>query len=96
MKEILSKYVGHVIAINYKDPTKTEDAQLVDVGNDYFTIIDIKTKLVYHFPFRVILGIVTSEHGISTGSFSQKQYPAAIHIDHLIVYSGGIGAGFLF
>jgi hypothetical protein len=96
-QKLLSEYVGQTIGINYKSPTKYQEAELVEVEEEYFFVIGKETGLKYYFPYHVILNITGADTAIviSGGMFSgEKVFPIIIQVNHLIVYSGSVGVSF--
>ncbi|MDI6767102.1 MAG: hypothetical protein QME52_09800 [Bacteroidota bacterium] len=97
MNELLQKYVGQDIGINFKEVKKYDYAKLLTVETDYFTVQDPETNIRYSYSFRWLLNVVEGEGGISTvGVFSSKNFPVCIEVFHLVVYSGAGGVGISF
>jgi hypothetical protein len=96
MRDILKKYVGQTIGINFKQPKGYEYAELVEVSDDHLSVKDPETGITFHFPLRWIMNIVESEAGLSLGTFSKKDYPVLVEVFHLVVYSGAAGVGISF
>jgi hypothetical protein len=97
MNQILTKYVGEDIGINFKEAKKYDEAELVEVNVDYFSIRDPETNLLYSYPVRAILNIVEGDGGVSAGGvFSRKEYAVCVEVWHMVVYSGAAGIGVSF
>ena len=60
MDELLRKYIGQNIGINFKEPKKYDFAKLIKVESNYFTILDTSTNLMYSYSFSWILNIIES------------------------------------
>ena len=90
MREILQKYRGQSIGINLDKVTQPRAAQLMEVGDDYFTIWAPSRNIAYHFPFAYILSIAESGPG-GKFRYDRTDVPLSVTVYHQIVYSGAVG-----
>jgi hypothetical protein len=93
MNELLQKYIGQNIGINFREFTKYEFAKLIKVETDYFTVENTETNISYNYSFNWVLSVIESDGKLSTGFFSRKKFPVCIEVYHLVVYSGATGIG---
>jgi hypothetical protein len=54
--ELVKKYEGKIIKINYKDQFIFADAFLIKISNDFFSIL-LHGEVVCHYPFNYIMSI---------------------------------------
>ncbi len=97
LRELFTTYIGQTIGINYKSPTKYEEADLIEAEDEYIFVVGKETGLKYYFQYTVILGVTGTETAIVVGGgmFSnQKTFPLVIQVNHLIVYGGSVGISF--
>ena len=62
--ELLKKYEGQAIGINYDNSADIREAELAQVNSDYFTVIVKEKKLRFTFPLRTLLSVVEGEDGV--------------------------------
>lgn len=96
LKDILTKHVGYVVAINATNPEKLESCGLKEAGDDCFSVVTQKGLLI-HIPYSRILSVVENNEGGPLkvgGMFSSAKTLAVIHIEHMVIYKGAIGFGF--
>ena len=94
MYKLLEKYINQEIGINVESPTRYQKAKLVEVTEDYLTVLLEKKGIYFTFPLRWVLNIITAKGGNVSIGVLGKDYPVVIEVYHLVVYSGGIGVGF--
>jgi DNA-directed RNA polymerase subunit RPC12/RpoP len=67
IKDLLKKYEGQAIGINYDNPTDIKGASLARVNDDHFSILIADDQLMYSFPLTSIISIIEGVDGVSTG-----------------------------
>ncbi len=67
MKDLLKKYEGQSIGINYEKPADIKAASLVRVNDDHFSIFLNDDQLMVSFPYTSILSIIEGVDGVGTG-----------------------------
>lgn len=87
--DILATYVGQPIGINVERADRIDEAQLIRVRTDDFTIAS--RNILTSLPFRSILSLSESPSG--NVRVDGKAFALVVRVDHLIVYKGGIGVG---
>jgi ribosomal protein L40E len=68
IKDLLKKYEGEAIGINYENPTDIKAASLAGVNDDHFSVFVTGDQLMYTFPYTSIISIIEGLDGVSTGS----------------------------
>ena len=92
--EILSRHVGEYIGVNLNDPTKTELAELLFVGEDFFGVHPEGVEVTRYYPFTQILslGETYSDNVFDLGGvFKEKQAKLIVEVYHSVVYKGFAG-----
>ena len=85
-EELLKKYEGEEIGINYDDPAEIKRAQLAKVNADHFSVLEMETELLYSYPFGNILSIVEAVDGVPVDiSGETANYPIIVRVLHLMV-----------
>jgi len=86
MKELLKKYEGEAIGINYDDPAEIKSARLAKVNEDHFSILVMENELVHSYPYSDIVSIVEGEKGVPLDASGETPtYPVVIKVFHLMV-----------
>ena len=85
-EELLKKYEGQEIGINYDDPAEIKSAQLAKVNADHFSVLVMENELLYSYPFGNILSIVEAVDGVPVDiSGETANYPILVRVLHLMV-----------
>jgi ribosomal protein L40E len=85
-EELLKKYEGEAIGINFDDPAEIKRAQLAKVNADHFSVLVMENELLYSYPFGSILSIVEAVDGVPVDvSGETANYPIVIRVLHLMV-----------
>ncbi|MDX2447733.1 MAG: hypothetical protein QNK29_11130, partial [Desulfobacterales bacterium] len=85
-EELLKKYEGKEIGINYDDPAEIKRAQLAKVNTDHFSVLVLENELLYSYPFGNILSIVEAADGVPVDiSGETANYPIVVKVLHLMV-----------
>jgi len=86
MKELLKKYEGETIGINFDDPAEIKSATLAKVNEDHFSIMVPKNELVHSYPYSDIVSIVEGVEGVPIDvSGETPTFPVVIRVFHLMV-----------
>lgn len=86
MKELLKKYEGEPVGINFDDPAEIKGARLAKVNEDHFSIIVPENELVHSYPYSDILSIVEGADGVPIDTSDETPtYPVVIRVMHLMV-----------
>ncbi len=72
IREILKKYEGQDIGINYDSAAVIKGANLVKVGDDIFSIVIIDDELMKSYPLRSIISVIEGVNGVSSGDKEEK------------------------
>ena len=72
IKDLLKKYEGQTIGINYDSPTEIKGANLVKVGDDLFSILILDDELMKSYPLKNIMSIIEGVNGVSAGNMEEK------------------------
>jgi len=87
MMELLKKYEGKAIGINYDNSAEIREAELVEANPEYFRICVAAQKLFYNFPLQTILTVVEGEDGVDAGEGGQGQkFNAVIKLYPLVLF----------
>ena len=89
MKSVLNKHVNKEIGINLETPFRIDSADLIEVAEDYFTVVDHKEKYTHYFSFSAIVQIIEHPGGVKVGGLFKhtKLYPVVVKVGHLIEYA---------
>ena len=82
IKNLLEKYKGQIIGINYDDPKTTKEAKLISAGEDYFSIFLAETGLLYSYPLKNIISVVEGLDGVGDDVEKKSNFSMAIHVYH--------------
>jgi hypothetical protein len=83
MKDLLKKYEGQAIGINYEKPADIKGARLARVNDDHFSIFVTDDQLMYSFPYASIISIIEGVDGVSTGfSEDDTSFSVVIKVYH--------------
>ncbi len=86
MKELLKKYEGEAVGINFDDPAEIKSARLAKVNEDHFSIMVPENELVHTYPYSDIVEIVEGAEGVPIDASGETPtYPVVIRIFHLMV-----------
>ena len=84
IKDLLKKYEGQAIGINYDNPTDIKGASLARVNDDHFSILIADDQLMYSFPLTSIISIIEGVDGVSTGiSEKDTTFSVVIKVYHI-------------
>ena len=84
IKDLLKKYEGQAIGINYDNPTDIKGASLARVNDDHFSILIADDQLLYSFPLTSIISIIEGVDGVSAGvSENDTTFSVVIKVYHI-------------
>ena len=83
IKDLLKKYEGQTIGINYDSSTEIKCANLVKAGDDLFSILIMDDELMKSYPLRTIMSIIEGVDGVSTDTMEGKSpFSIVIQVYH--------------
>ena len=86
MKELLKKYEGEAVGINFDDPAEIKSARLASVNEDHFSIMVPENELVHSYPYGHIVSIVEGAEGVPIDASGETPTcPVVIRVYHLNV-----------
>ncbi|MEN8246608.1 MAG: zinc ribbon domain-containing protein [Thermodesulfobacteriota bacterium] len=86
MKELLKKYEGEAVGINFDDPAEIKSARLAKVNEDHFSIMVPENELVHSYPYNYIVSIVEGVEGVPIDAPGETPtFPVVIRMYHLNV-----------
>jgi len=88
MKSILQQYENMEIGINFEKPFRIEAAKLIQVADDYFSILDLQKGYTHHFSYRSIVQIIEHDNGVEVGGFftHKDNHKIVVKVGHIIEY----------
>ena len=89
MKKVLEKYLNKEIGINHEKPFRFESAKLVELDEDYFSVIDHRKGYTHYFSYQSIVQIVEHQTGIDVGGlFTHKEHHlVVVKVGHLLEFA---------
>ena len=83
IKDLLKKYEGQAIGINYNSPSEIKSADLIKVGEDFFSIFITDDKLIKSYPLINIMSVIEKVNGVSPGNMVEKaEFSFVIQVYH--------------
>jgi hypothetical protein len=83
IKDLLKKYEGQAIGINYNSPSEIKSADLIKVGEDFFSIFITDDKLIKSYPLINIMSVIEKVNGVSPGNMEEKaEFSFVIQVYH--------------
>ena len=88
MRQVLEKYIGKEIGINCVKAFHIESAKLVELADEYFSIIDHRNGYTHHYSYRSVVQIIEHPSGVEVGGmFTHKvKHLVVVKVGHLIEY----------
>jgi len=93
IKSIINKYEGTNIKINYRSLSDYENALLIKVSDDLFSVY-LGGSLICHFPFRYVISLAEAKKPDGQNFLAIQIYHQFIQTPQGLV--GGVGIGVLF
>jgi len=87
LQDLLQKYKGKAIGINYDNSAEIREALLEKANNEYFSVFVKDKKLHYSYPLKSILVIIEGREGVDSGNSKQPQkFNAVIKVYPLVLF----------
>ncbi|MCP4624490.1 MAG: hypothetical protein GY850_13325 [bacterium] len=87
MQDLLEKYKGQAIGINYDNSADIREAQLVDANCEYFRVFAEQNNLYYTYPFKSILTVIEGQDGVAVGDSKEKvKFSVVIKVYPLVLF----------
>ena len=87
LQDLLKKYKGKAIGINYDNSVEVREALLEKANNEYFSVFVKDKKLHYSYPLKSILAIIEGREGVDSGNSKQPQkFNAVIKVYPLVLF----------
>jgi hypothetical protein len=87
VQELLKKYEGQAIGINYDNSAEIKEALFVEANREYFSVFVKDKKLHYHYPLKTILTVIEGKEGVDTGNSKQPvKFMAVIKVYPLVLF----------
>jgi hypothetical protein len=87
IQDLLKKYEGQAIGINYDNSAEIREALLERANHEYFSVFVKDKQLYYNYPLRTILTVIEGKDGVETGSSKQPQkFNAVIKVYPLVLF----------
>jgi hypothetical protein len=84
--ELLKKYEGHHIGINYDHSADIHAAQLISTDHDLFSVMIEEKGLMYSYPVSTILSVAEEVAGANFQNGAQKpKFPAIVRVYPLVL-----------
>ncbi|MFC1534858.1 hypothetical protein ACFL7M_16010 [Thermodesulfobacteriota bacterium] len=83
IKDLLKKYEGQTIGINYDNSSEIKGANLAKVGDDIFSILIMDDEFMKSYPLRNIMSIIERVEGVGTDNMEEKSpFSIVIQVYH--------------
>lgn len=87
MQDLIKKYEGQAIGINYDNSAEIREALLEKVNHEYFSVFVKDKQLHYSYPLKTILTVIEGKDGVETGSSKQPhKFNAVIKVYPLVLF----------
>ena len=87
MQELLKKYEGQAIGINYDNSAEIREAMLENTNSEYFSVFVKDKQLHYSYPLKTILTVIEGKDGVETGSSKPPQkFNAVVKVYPLVLF----------
>jgi hypothetical protein len=85
--DLLKKYEGKIIGINYDNSAEIKEAELVEANDEFFSVAVKDKKLQYSYPLQTLLSLVEGEDGVEAEeSESTAKFSAVIKVYPLVLF----------
>ncbi|MGD8670433.1 MAG: hypothetical protein PVF31_10130, partial [Desulfobacterales bacterium] len=87
--ELLKRYKGKAIGINYDNSAEIKEAELVEANEEFFSVMVKEKKVQYSYPLKTILTIVEGEQGVETETgedHKKAKFDAVIKVYPLVLF----------
>ena len=87
MQDLLKKYEGRTIGINYDNSAEIREALLEEANREYFSVYVKDKQLHYNYPLKTILTVIEGQEGVEAGNSKQPhKYNAVIKVYPLVLF----------
>ena len=87
MQDLLKKYEGRTIGINYDNSAEIREALLEEANREYFSVFVKDKQLHYNHPLKTILTVIEGKEGVDAGNSKQPhKYNAVIKVYPLVLF----------
>jgi len=87
MQDLLKKYEGQPIGINYDNSAEIREALLENTNSEYFSVFVKDKQLHYSYPLKTILTVIEGKDGVETGSSKPPQkFNAVVKVYPLVLF----------
>ncbi|UCD77473.1 MAG: hypothetical protein JSW26_18925 [Desulfobacterales bacterium] len=87
MLNLLKKYEGQAIGINYDNSAEIKEALLEGANSDYFSVFVRDKNLQYNYPLKSILTVIEGKDGVDGGNSKQPtKFNAVIKVYPLVLF----------
>ncbi|MDJ0816642.1 MAG: hypothetical protein QNJ58_10595 [Desulfobacterales bacterium] len=87
LKNLLERYKGRSVGINYDNSADIREAQLVEANGEYFSVYAKEKNLKYSYPLKTILTVIEGKDGVEAGESGKKsKFNAVIKIYPLVLF----------
>jgi len=87
MKNLLQKYQGQAIGINYDNSMEVKEAKLVEANSEFFSVFVRDQKLHYSYPLKNIFTVIEGRDGVEAGTSGQQgKFNAVIKVYPLVPF----------
>lgn len=92
MVDLLGPYLGQRIGINTTKAWELEEAELVGIQRDFFSVRC--DGLYHHIPYGQVLRVVEAATGtVATGMFGNTRYAVVVTVFDLVIPKGSVSVG---
>jgi hypothetical protein len=87
IQNLLQKYQGQAIGINYDNSIEIKEAELVEANREFFSVYVRDKKLHYSYPLKNIFTVIEGKDGVEAGdSKAQEKFKAVIKVYPLAAF----------
>ncbi|MCO8123836.1 hypothetical protein NHH03_18975 [Stieleria sp. TO1_6] len=88
MKDLLLSHLNSKIGINANRAYRIDEAELIAVEDQYFTVKSDEDGITYHVPYFNIVKLMEHPEGVVVGGLFQqhRSFPFVVKIGHVVEY----------
>jgi hypothetical protein len=87
MQNLLGKYKGQAIGINYDNSAEIREAQLVEANAEFFSVFVKDKRLQYSHPLKTILTVIEGKDGVDAGDSEKRgKFNVVIKVYPLVLF----------
>ena len=84
---LLKKYEGQSIGINYDNSADIREAELVEVNDEFFSVMVESKAMKYSYPLKTLLTVIEGNDGVEIGENEPKaRFNAVIKVCPLVLF----------